>query len=759
MRVSVRWLQELTGTELPVSELARLFPARGLGVEEIVRVGEALASAVVAEVAAVQSGTVTLFDGRDVLELEAPTAQLSTDAKVAYDPARKALVSESELGIEGSTELVRLVSGCEAGTPVCNYVDDEILVLELPPNRGDLTGMIGIGRELACYLEREFTLSPVNLVEGPEAVGSSVGLEVRDPQDTPDYIARLVRHVQVRPSPFWLKWRLIACGIRPISNIVDITNYILFKHGQPLHAFDFRKLNGAKIVTRRATAEESIVTIDGVERKLSGPVLVIADAERPVAVAGVMGGRATEIASDTKDVLIECARFAPAVIRHSSRALGLATEASQRFEVGVDPGALDLASREAAALMQSLAAGEVLAGTVAVRSEVPKKTFSFSWRQINRLLGLELQPAPMSGILNRLGFKVTTAGTLAHVEVPSFRFDIETTADLAEEVGRIVGYDGIPSRTTYTTTQAGRRHDRSLQSDRIGAILSGLGFDEIQTVSFTSEPRARRFTANPVLLPKPLNERYNALRPTLLATMLDAVGLNLRRGNSDLRLFEIGASYDQPACPTETLRCAGLLTGNREPLFWETRPQPVSFYDALGAVQELLETLGVGTIASEAQVVPGMAAGGSAAFLADRLQLGFVGAISSELANEFGITAPVFGFELNWDALWQQAPALRRYQPLPRFPAVERDFALVVDLTVNASQLLAEVRRVAGPVLERVAVFDHYVGPSLPADKRSIGIRLTLRALDHTLASAEVEETSSRMIAAVRDRLGAELRK
>jgi phenylalanyl-tRNA synthetase beta chain len=756
-------LQELVKTNRSADEIAALFRPRGLPVEEQLRTGEALGKAIVAEVVSVQTRTVTLFDGGDVIEVEAPTSRLAPDVKVAFSPETKSIVTEQQVGIEGSNELVQLPASCEIGSLVRGAVDDEILVVELPPNRGDLTGIVGIARELACCLEQEFTPARDELSEATERVRDCLALEVKDTSDTPDYIARMVRGVKIASSPFWLKWRLLACGIRPISNVVDATNYILFKYGQPLHAFDYARLAGRKLITRRATAAETITTIDGVLRRLNENVLVIADQQRPVAVAGIMGGRETEIGSATRDVVIECARFAPAVIRRGSRALGLATEASQRFEVGIDADAMDVASREAAALMQALCGGTVLAGTCEVRTPIAARAFDLSWERTNRLLGLELAPEQMAGILRRLGFKVNAESgmrNVARVSVPSFRGDIETAADLAEEIGRIAGYDRIPSDETYTSREAGSRHEQSLRRARIGRLMLGLGFDEVQTISLVSEAVARQLAPQgPVLLLKPLNERYAALRPSLLPSLLETVSLNLRRGMPDLRLFEINPVYSQPASPVETLKLGGVLTGAREPLFWGAREQAMDFSDAAGAIQSLFQALGIGDHEIRPADAIGFEPGLAAGILASNAECGVVGRIARAGCEQYGISEPVFGFELDWDALWRRVPRERGIQPLPRFPAVKRDYALLVGAGVTAARLRSEVRAVAGAILEQCEIFDHYQGKPLPADKRSIGIRLALRTSDRTLTATEVEELTGRLLQALRERLGAELRK
>jgi phenylalanyl-tRNA synthetase beta chain len=766
MRVPVRWLLELTGVEMPTAEMARLLSAKGISVEEIVRIAEAFAGAVVAEVVEAPANRATLFDGKDVFETETGPARLKADEKVAFDPESKRIVRESDIGIEGSAEYIRLPAGAETGSPARKWVDDEVLVVELPPSRGDLTGVIGIAREFACFAGREFVLPPVAVAEDQEPVADCFRLEVRDRADTPDYIARLVKGVRVAASPFWLKWRLVALGIRPISNAVDVTNYVMLKYGQPLHGFDFRKLHGGTLITRRARKGEEIATIDGVTRALDDRVLVIADDTRPVAIAGVMGGAASEITDATQDVLIECARFAPAVIRHGSRAIGLVTEASQRFELGIDPGQMEAASREAAALMRDIGGGRVLAGKAEVRSDLPKRTIAVSWDRTRRLLGMDISGESMSGVLRALGFGLRETPEGAAVDVPSFRFDVEGAADLAEEVGRVVGFDRIPSDPTYAAAGPGVRHIRSRQVARIRELMIAEGFSEVQSLSFLPEASVRAFDAlGAITLLKPLNERCSALRPSLLPGLLEALSLNLRRGNRDLRLFEIGTVYAWSAPdaegkrnPVEMTRLSTVMCGSRDPLFWGAKPEGLTFFDIKGVACSLLKRLRVENPVFGAGSGTGFAEGASARIAIGGAILGNLGQIAGSLAAGHDISEPVYALDLNLSAVSNLPAPRNTYQPLPRFPPVVRDYAFVVATTVSADRMLEVARRAAGELVAEAEVFDRFQGRPLAEGSQSVGLRLTLRAPDRTLTAREVDDITTRLVARFRQELGAELR-
>ena len=766
MRVSRLWLRELTGSEMPATEMARLLTAKGIAVEEITRIGDGFGAAKVAEVVEVGSHRLTLFDGRDVVEIEVETASLEPDCRLALRPGGKDLLREADVGFGDSPAPVILPPAAETGNLVRECIDDDVLVVELPPSRGDLTGIIGIAREFACFAGLGFKLPPVMLAEDAEAAASCFRLDVRDRADTPDYIARVVRDVRVAPSPFWLKWRLLACGIRAISNAVDVTNYIMFKYGQPLHGFDYRGLQGGMLMTRRARKGERLVTIDGIDRELDERVLVIADEARPVALAGVMGGRATEVTDATRDVLIECARFQPAVIRHGSRAIGLVTEASQRFELGIDPGLMEKASLEAAAMMREVCGGRALAGTAEVRSELEARVITVSWERTRRLLGMALTDDAMAGVLRALGFGLSSILGGADVQVPSFRFDVEGAADLAEEIGRVSGYDGIPSDAGYTAREPGARHAQSLRVARVRELMIDAGFSEVQTSSMLAEDVARDFGgSNAIRLLKPLNERYSVLRPSLLPNLLEAVSLNLRRGTRDLRLFELGTvfGWSQPQAsgerqPVERLRLTAAVCGNREPLYWGARPEETGFFDMKGVVSALLRRLGLANPVFVTGCETGFAADASAQLKVGEVTLGCLGLVAGMAVARFDLSEPVFALDLDLAAVLAGIGAGRLYEPLPRFPAVKRDYAFVVAAGVTAGALLAAARKAAGSLVEEMEVFDRFQGKSVTEDRQSIGLRLTLRAPDRTLTAEEVDGVTRRLVSALDRELGARLR-
>lgn len=586
MRVPVNWLKELVDTKKTPQELADLFVSRGLGIENILRVGEKLENTLVAEITELNNGKISVSTSKDTYSVSSSGYGQKVGDKVIFNPANKQILNKTDLGIETSNEIVILPVASITGESATLYLDDYVLDFEIAPNRGDLMGVIGIARELACYEEEKLRLPKIKLTESAIAAADKVSLEVVDKTGCPDYIARLILEPKIAASPFWLQWRLFACGLRPVSNVVDISNYILLKYGQPLHTFDYNKLAGNKIIVRRAQKGEKIRTIDGEERNLNDSVLMIADANRNVALAGIMGGIDSEISIATRNVLLECARFNPVVIRKGAQSLKLATEASRRFEMGIDSDNLENASQEAAAMIADLTQGKICRGKVEFGIPAMENIAKLEPARVGKLLGIKITKAKAKKILLSLGFKIRETDSLWQVAIPSFRPDVQRDADLIEEIGRVYGYKDIPSRFELKGIEPGRRNPISRNLERIRDILTGSGFDEVYSVSFNDEPTARIFYPGTLIkIPNPLNERFSVLRPMILSTILEIVNLNLRKGNKDLRLFEIGKTYFADQTPKESTCLSAIMTGEKFPINWATKPESVNYFD-LKAVLE-----------------------------------------------------------------------------------------------------------------------------------------------------------------------------
>jgi phenylalanyl-tRNA synthetase beta chain len=761
MRVPVNWLKELVDTEKTPQELADLFVSRGLGVENILRVGERLENTLVGEIINTDPKEIAVSVGKDSYKLLISNFQfpnLKLGDKVVFDAKTKQVLTKGEIEFEGS-EIVFLPKEAITGEKVLSYLDDYVLDFEIAPNRGDLMGVIGIARELACYEEKELNLPKIKLTEDPTPIADKVSLEVIDKQGCPDYIARLILDVKIAPSPFWLQWRIHACGLRPVSNVVDISNYILFKYGQPLHTFDYDKLTGKKVIVRRAQKGEKIRTIDGVDRNLNDSVLMIADASRSVAIAGIMGGFDSEISIATKNVLLECARFNPVIIRKGTQFLKLTTEASKRFEMGIDTDSLENASKEATTMIADLAQGKDCQGKAEFRTPVTQKTAELSPIRVNKLLGIKLNKRKTKQILVSLGFQVKEKESLWQVQIPSFRTDVQRDADLIEEIGRVYGYVDIPSRFLLQGKEPGRRNQVSQKLNEIRNSLSGYGFNEIYTISFTDEPTAQLFYPEAkAKIPNPLNERYAVLRPMLLSTMLEVVNLNLRKGNKDLRLFEIGKIYFDDQGPKETTCLSAVMTGAKFPINWATKPESIDYYD----LKAVLDILGKEWQLPDISYIPKLRkflkAQDSTAIKVGDNEIGFIGSLTKEISDRYELGQEVYIFEIYLEKVWQSIAQCKCFKPLPRFPGVVRDFAFVLDKQISAAEVKKRVWQYGGELLESVETFDCFSGGPLAPDKKNLGIRLLLRSPDRTFLDVEANRIFDEILAGLKQNLNANLR-
>jgi phenylalanyl-tRNA synthetase beta chain len=742
MRIPANWLKELVDTKKTPQELADLFVSRGLGIENILRIGEKLENTLVTEVIGLDSGKISVSTNKDIYSISSSGYGLKIGDKVIFNPANKQIFNKTDLGIETSNEIVILPVTSITGESTTLYLDDYVLDFEIAPNRGDLMGVIGIARELACYEEEKIRLPKVKLTENTIATVDKVSLEVVDKPGCPDYIARLILEPKIAASPFWLQWRLFACGLRPVSNVVDISNYILLKYGQPLHTFDYDKLAGNKVIVRRAQKGEKIRTIDGEERNLNDSVLMIADANQNVAIAGIMGGIDSEISIATRNVLLECARFNPVIIRKGAQSLKLATEASRRFEMGIDSDNLENASQEAVAMIADLTQGKICQGKVEFRTPAKENIAKLEPTRVSKLLGIKITKAKAKKILFSLGFKIRETDSLWQVSIPSFRPDVQRDADLIEEIGRVYGYKDIPSRFELKGIEPGRRNPISQNLERIRDILTGSGFDEVYSVSFTDEPTARLFYPKTLIkIPNPLNERFSVLRPTILSTILDIVNLNLRKGNKDLRLFEIGKTYFADQTPKESTCLNAIMTGEKFPINWAIKSESVNYFDLKALLEILFQAWRLDKINYVHKLQSFLKKQDATVIKAGEDEIGFIGTLSKEVVDRFELTQKVFVLEVDLDKVDKLSAHKKSFQPLPRFPGVTRDFALVLEKTISAAEVEKRIWQHANQLLEKVEIFDCFTGGTLPPGKKNLGVRLFLRSTERTL----LEEDSNRI--------------
>ena len=653
-----------------------------------------------------------------------------------------------------------------------------VLELGLTPNRGDVASLLGLAREVRALFGGALRLPELAPAEGGPPAGDAVSLSIQAPEACFHYAARIVRGVSVADSPPELARRLEACGVRPLNAVVDATNAAMLELGQPLHAFDLAELAGPEIRVRRAAAGEKLTTLDGKQRALDPGDLVIADARRPVALAGVMGGADSEVTTATTDVLIESAHFHPTDVRLSARRHGLHTEASYRFERGVDREGVVRAADRAARLVSELAGGQVAAGTAEARGralpELPR--IELSAPRVNRLLGLELEAARMRELLERVDVDVDEGRADALVcRPPSHRNDIQLPQDLAEEIARIHGYDRIPTtRPTGELTPA-RIPDSWRLADRVRDALAAGGLVEVRSFPFLSEAdlAALRLPEDAparaaLRLRNPIQDSDALLRPLLVPSLLRLVKQNLSRQVDGIGLFEVAAGFEptnggspggeEPALPRETLWAAGALTAERFGGLWSGRERPPAFFQARGIVERALSGLGYVASLRSGGSAPYLHPGASVALSIGDREIGRLGELHPEVAAIFGIDLECAIFELNLSVLLAVKKQEFHFHEVSREPGVRRDLAVLVAETQAAGELREEIRKVAGPDLASVEIFDRYVGPGVPAGRVSLAFRMVFQRSDRTLTDAEVSGLTGRVVESLVERFGAEPR-
>lgn len=763
MLVPIKWLKEFIPNNKSVKELAELFTRKGIEVKNIFRNGQPLENFIIVQVKAINNNYLTVSDGNKDYAFSTVTYHLKTNDLIGFDPQSKKWLNPSIIGAGEDLLPYVLNSDYEIGRPVLYYLDDEIIELEILPNRSDLMSIMGIARELASYAEINKTL----LKQAPQDIFLSdkfnikdmLRLEILDKYACPDYIARIICDTKIMPSPFWLQWRLLAVGLRPINNVVDATNYIMIKYGTPLHAFDYDKVKDQTIIVRFADKNEKIRTIENNLHTLNEKVLVIADKKFAIALAGIMGGLDTEISFSTKRVLLECACFNTKVIRKSSKSINLSTEASQRFEMGIDTEILETASNEVSHLIAKLSGGNVVNGKLESRTTYNATSINLSYDRVNRLLGLGLEHKEIKNILERLNCKVTDHDAILTVSVPSYRLDLEMDVDLIEEIGRIYGYDRIPSRFSLRGQCIGQTDKLSSTLAKIRSFFIGLGLIDSYSISFCDEFLANEFIDQTLIkLPNPLNERYSTLRPSILATLLDCVRINISRGNKNLRIFEIGKIFNVDQEPHEMINLSVLLVGETQLLFWQNSSTPVyDYFDVKGITETFFDFLKIKDINYQQANLKFLDKTSVVIKYAD-MTIGFLGHIKKSLLDKFDINVPVIALNLNLEHVLKLSPNYRFYQALPRFPSVVRDFALIIEEQPSVQELKIAIERIAGALLQSIEIFDYFQGKPLPAGKRNLGIRIALQSEERTLNQDEVNKLFNKILEFLKDELHVQIR-
>jgi len=641
---------------------------------------------------------------------------------------------------------------------------DHILDFDLTSNRPDALSHIGVAREAAILCETELTPRALTLNESDVAAESVTSVEIHDPDLCPRYAARVVRGVKVGPSPKWLVERLESIGQRSVNNIADITNYVMFEMGQPTHAFDLNLLRGRRIIVRRPLAGEQITTLDGFARELAPNNLIIADADHPVAIAGVMGGEETEINEQTSDVLIESAYFNPASVRATSRALGLDTEASYRFARGADYGAQVMAADRVAQLVAEIAGGSILKGAIDVYpAPITRDGVALRESRIEKLTGLKVEIARAAEILRALGFEVDLIEGEKHLlaKAPSFRVDIAREEDLIEEVARHVGYD-LVDVTLPAWSGLGRYLPGDNRRRNLRRTLTAIGFDEAYNFSFVNGDRDRLFRRSErpaASLANPIDVNESEMRSSLVTGLLESLLRNFNQGRRDVKLFELGRVFQPGASerPDEREMLGVVMSGAVLPDDWRGVRQ-ADFYDLAGAIEAALGSLSISGFTIERASVEYLHPGQSAALSRDGIEVARYGRLHPSVASQYKFRQPVYVGEIEFEKLLELDADQVRYSALPRLPASSRDVSALLPDAVMWGEIEKAIRELGIEEIASIRVFDMYTGKGMPEGMRSLAFRVTYRGQGRTLTDEEVARMHEQIRELLEGRFGAQLR-
>ncbi|MPZ14739.1 MAG: phenylalanine--tRNA ligase subunit beta [Chloroflexi bacterium] len=802
MRVPLGWLREYIDLPASADDIAERLTMSGTEVANVIRVGSEWDRVVIGQVQTItpHEHADNLFVARVNLAREQVTlvtaasnvragdvvSVVRAGGRLAAGPRVEArsfrgvqsngmLCSGDELGISPEKQTIYVLEAdAPIGANLRDYLGDEVLDIELTPNRPDCLGIVGIAREVAALFGAELRMPHVDQPNDGRPAGDVVRVFVDDPDLCPRYTAGYVNGVRIVPSPQWLQRRLHLAGIRSISNVVDATNYVMLELGQPLHAFDADRLQARTIRVRRARANERLTTIDGVERVLPTDALVIADAETPAALAGIMGGSNTEISEGTRRILLESATFDRMSVRQTSRALRLVTEASKRFDKGLDEELPPFASRRALALIRELAGGSVAEGLVDVwRPRDALRTIAFTADDLAALIGNAYAAEQIEDVLRPLGFALERDGERTTAIVPSWRDDVTDKADIAEEVARVTGYDAIPTTLPRGELPSPADDPGLRWREVVRSALAGAGLQEVMTYSLIDPYAVSKLDAGApfpatgpdegtIPIHNPMTIDRSRLRTTLLPSLFATVAANLRYQNRVL-LFEIAHVFLPPLepLPREEQRLAIAMAGRRSPPTWNADTAPIDFYDLKAAVEAAFRILHVPLILADAANVPWLHPGRSAVLrtTGDDRELGHLGQVHPRVAERFEMEGmEIYAAELDLDALMSLAAEEIRVRPLLRYPAVERDLAIIVDGRVSHERVAAAVQAAAGPLLEQITLFDVYQGAPVPEGHRSLAYSLSFRSPERTLADDEVATAMAAIEHAVTAQLAAHVR-
>lgn len=806
MKVSYKWLQDYVDVSISPQELADRLTMAGVAVENVHYLGEGISSVVTGQILQINqhpnadklvicqvttdgedriqivTGATNVREGHKVpvakVGAKLPNGLVIKKAKLRGEVSNGMLCSGQELGIDTSllppdqqNGILILPEDTPLNMNIVEFLglDDYILELDLTPNRGDCMSMIGVAREVAAILGADLKLPEAPLEEGDEEIENLAKVDIEDSDLCRRYAARVLKGVKIGPSPAWMQQRLRAAGIRPINNIVDVTNYVMLELGQPLHAFDYDKLADHHIIVRRAENDKTITTLDGEERKLNENMLVICDARGPVAVAGVMGGLDSEVTDETVNILIESAYFNPVSVRRTSRLLGLRSESSARFEKGIDIGGCVRAADRAAYLMQQLAGGTAAKGVIDnYPNPAVEKTIKLRPERVEHLLGISIEKEKISNILTSLQFKVQKEGDNLLVTVPTFRPDVSIEVDLIEEIARMYGYNQVPDTLIYGPTTQGKRNESQQLIYDIKNVLVGCGLTEVITFGFVSPkvfdlmnlPGDSRFRSA-VKLQNPLSEEQSVMRTVLVPNLLEVLQRNNNRQIQSGAVFEIGrVFYPQEGedLPEERLVLAMVFHGYTEKS-WRDPSEEMDFFFAKGVVEKLLTTIGLKDARFIPHKDPSFHPGRTAAIEVKDKIIGVLGELHPDVVENYELTHRAVACKIDLEDLMAAERPKPQYERLPKFPAVDRDLALVVKEEIKTQDMIDVIINAGGKILKKVKVFDVYQGEQVPEGHKSQAFSLLFQAPDRTLKDEEVAKQTDKIARALKKEFDAELRK
>lgn len=792
MIVSYNWLKEYVDFELTPAELAEKMTDLGLEANIVSQFPDFFQSIVVGHVESVEKhpnadklsvceiniggeGAETIVCGAPNIAAgqNVPVATVGTvfpgghkikKAKLRGVASNGMVCSERELELSDEhSGIMVLDSEAVPGTAINDYLSggDFAIEIDLTPNRPDALGHMGVARDIAAALGRRLEIPPVKVEQADEPTADHIKIQIDDADGCPRYAARIVRGVKIGPSPAWLQQRLQAVGQRPINNVVDAANYILMDTGHPLHTFDMRYIEDNTIIVRRARTGEKMTTLDGKERELDDKMLLICDGQRPVALAGIMGGENSEVKDDTTDILIEGAYFDPVTVRRGSKLLQLPTEAAHRFERGADPDNAPYSVDRLAILIKDLAGGEILSGLVdANPGDIQPLEVSFRPSRCNMVLGTDIPASDMQPILENLGFDISAVDAEAwQVTVPTWRPDVTREIDLVEEVGRVYGYDNIPIPKRYTVSSKIQKKTPDVQREKVIDHLTARGFLQAYAISLVSEDRHPALFGDekPVFLSNPLSQEMTTVRSSLLPGLETIVAYNLNRKQNDLRICEIGqvchVDEQSDTGALETTRVAIVLTGREHEKHWLRDEESTGIYHLKGHLRELFDSV-IGTDVLFRSTEHDLFENGVEIVIEERV-IGYLGELSDQRLKAEGIKVDVAYAEFVLENL--ETPAAR-YQDIAVFPSVERDMSILVDKSASYDDLQEVIEKNGGKYLILSRLYDLYEGKGIAPDKKSLTFRLVFQNPERTLTEKEVDRDFQRVVRGLEDTYKAKLR-